>query len=63
MAQRMESVAPPGGVMLPASTAWLVDGIAPLGEPQMVEIKGADEPVLAVACIQHQPSARTCWAA
>ena len=26
MAQRMESVAPPGGVMLSASTARLVDG-------------------------------------
>ena len=47
MAQRMESVAPPGGVMLSASTARLVDGVAALGEPQMVEIKGADEPVLA----------------
>jgi hypothetical protein len=42
----MESVAPPGGVILP-TTAWLVDGVAPLGEPQMVEIKGTDEPVLA----------------
>ena len=47
MAQRMESVAPPGGVMLSASTARLVDRVAALGEPQMVEIKGADEPVLA----------------
>ena len=47
MAQRMESIAPPGGVMLSASTARLVDGVAALGEPQMVEIKGADEPVLA----------------
>ena len=28
MAQRMESVAPPGGVMLSASTARLVDGTA-----------------------------------
>ena len=33
MAQRMESVAPPGGVMLSASTARLVDGMAALGEP------------------------------
>jgi class 3 adenylate cyclase len=33
MAQRMESVAPPGGVMLSASTARLVDGAAVLGEP------------------------------
>src|SRR5262245_39269537 len=47
MAQRMESVAPPGGVMLSASTARLVDGAAALGEPEMVRIKGADEPVRA----------------
>ena len=45
MAQRMESVAPPGGVMLSASTARLVDGVATLGEPELVQIKGADEPV------------------
>ena len=36
MAQRMESVAPPGGVMLSASTARLVDGAAALGGPEMV---------------------------
>ena len=47
MAQRMESVAPPGGVMLSASTARLVEGAAALGEPEMVRIKGADEPVAA----------------
>jgi predicted ATPase len=47
MAQRMESVASPGGVMLSASTARLVDGSAALGEPEMVQIKGADEPVAA----------------
>ena len=47
MAQRMESVAPPGGVMLSASTARLVDGAAALGEPELVQIKGADKPVLA----------------
>jgi class 3 adenylate cyclase len=45
MAQRMESVAPPGGVMLSASTARLVDGAAASSEPEMVRIKGADEPV------------------
>jgi adenylate cyclase len=45
MAQRMESVAPPGGVMLSASSARLVDGAAVLGEPELVQIKGADEPV------------------
>src|SRR5271166_4776627 len=45
MAQRMESVAPPGAVMLSASTARLVDGAATLGEFEVVQIKGADEPV------------------
>ena len=47
MAQRMESVAPPGGVMLSASTARLVEGTAALGEPELVQIKGADKPVAA----------------
>ena len=47
MAQRMESVAPPGGVMLSASTARLVEGAATLGEPELVQIKGADKPVAA----------------
>ena len=45
MAQRMESVAPPGGVMLSASTARLVEGAATIGEPELVQIKGADAPV------------------
>ena len=45
MAQRMEGAAPPGGVMLSASTARLVDGAAALGEPEVVQIKGADKPV------------------
>ena len=45
MAQRMESVAPRGGVMLSASTARLVEGVAILGEPEMVQIKGAEEAV------------------
>ena len=48
MAQRMESVAPPGGAMLSTSTARLVDGAATLGEPELFQIKGADEP--AAAC-------------
>jgi adenylate cyclase len=47
MAQRMEAVAPPGGVMLSASTARLVDRAAALGEPEAVRIKGADDPVVA----------------
>ena len=45
MAQRMESVAPPGGVMLSASTARLVEGAATLGDAELVQIKGADAPV------------------
>jgi len=45
MAQRMESVAPPGGVMLSASTARLVEGAAALTEPELVQIKGVDVPV------------------
>jgi class 3 adenylate cyclase len=45
MAQRMESVAPPGGVMLSASTARLVEGAATLGDSELVQIKGADVPV------------------
>ena len=45
MAQRMESVAPPGGVMLSSSTARLVEGLAELGEPESVQIKGAEERV------------------
>src|ERR1700755_866650 len=47
MAQRMESVAPAGGVMLSASTARLADGAATFGEPELVQIKGTAEPVRA----------------
>ncbi|HUO39941.1 MAG TPA: AAA family ATPase [Mycobacterium sp.] len=47
MAQRMESAAPPGGVILSASTARLVEGAAALGEPDLVQIKGVEEPVAA----------------
>jgi adenylate cyclase len=47
MAQRMESLAPPGGVMLSESTARLVADVAVLGEPEGVHIKGADEVVQA----------------
>jgi class 3 adenylate cyclase len=45
MAQRMESVAPPGGAMLSESTARLVEHLVVLAEPEWVRIKGADEPV------------------
>jgi class 3 adenylate cyclase/DNA polymerase III delta prime subunit len=47
MAQRMESVASPGGVTLSESTARLVEGVTELGEPETVHIKGVDAPVLA----------------
>ena len=47
MAQRMESVAPPGAVMLSESTARLVEHTVMLAEPEWVHIKGADEPVRA----------------
>jgi adenylate cyclase len=46
-AQRMESVAPAGGVMLSESTARLVAGAVTLGEPEPVQIKGAMAPVIA----------------
>jgi class 3 adenylate cyclase len=46
-AQRMESVAPAGGVMLSESTAQLVEDSVVLAEPQWVRIKGSDHPVRA----------------
>ena len=45
MAQRMESAAPEGGVMLGESTVRLVEHTAVLGEPQVVDVKGSDNPV------------------
>jgi adenylate cyclase len=42
MAQRMESVAPPGGVMLSESTARLAARAIELAEREMVHIKGAE---------------------
>ena len=45
MAQRMESAAPPGGVMVSESTAVLVEHRVLLGAPEWVRIKGADDPV------------------
>ena len=44
-AQRMESVAPPGAVMVSEATAHLVDHLVMLGEPEWVRIKGTDEAV------------------
>ncbi|OBK74075.1 adenylate/guanylate cyclase domain-containing protein [Mycobacterium sp. 1274761.0] len=47
MAQRMEAAAPAGGVMLSESTARLVEDFAVLGEPDKVQIKGSEAPVVA----------------
>ncbi len=61
MAQRMESVASPGGVMLSASTARLVEGTAALSERELVRIKGAGEPVPAhrlVGMAEHRQPVR-----
>ena len=45
MAQRMESVAPPGGVMLSDSTARLVEHTTLLADAEEVHFKGSDGPV------------------
>ena len=45
LAQRMESVAPPGGVLLTESTARLVEHTTVLGAPEWVYVKGAEEPL------------------
>ena len=62
MAQRMESVAPPGGVMLSESTARLVENAVLLGEDELHRIKGADSPVRArqlLAIEEHQARHRS----
>ena len=60
MAQRMQSAAPPGGVLLSASTTRLVAGAAVLGEPELVRIKAADRPVSAqrLLGVDAQPAGR-----
>ncbi len=62
MAQRMESIAPPGGVMLSESTARLVENAVLLGEDELHRIKGAENPVRArqlLAIEEHQPRHRS----
>src|SRR5262249_30587756 len=54
-AQRMESTAPPGAVMLSESTARLVEHTVRLAEPEWVRIKGADEPVCARRLVAISP--------
>jgi class 3 adenylate cyclase len=58
MAQRVESVAPPGGVMLSESTARLVEDAMVLAEPEMMRIKGADDPVPARRLLGVAPHRR-----
>jgi len=53
MAQRMESVAPPSGVMLSEATARLVEHLAVLSDPEWVHIKGSDEPVSARRLVER----------
>src|SRR5882757_5751418 len=60
-AQRMESVAPPGGVMLSESTAQLVEHAVMLGEPEWVRIKGRDEPVRARRLVAISPRDGQIW--
>ncbi len=55
-AQRMESAAPPGGVLLSESTARLVEHSVTLSEPEWVRIKGSDEPVAARRLMGIRPS-------
>ncbi|MBS1691616.1 MAG: AAA family ATPase [Actinobacteria bacterium] len=47
MAQRMQAVAPPGGILLSESTAQLVEHRATLAEPEWVHVKGSDAPLRA----------------
>lgn len=58
LAQRMESVAPPNGVMLSESTARLVEHVAVLGEPELVHIKGAAERVAVRRLLVVSPERR-----
>ncbi|HEX3287592.1 MAG TPA: adenylate/guanylate cyclase domain-containing protein [Mycobacterium sp.] len=54
-AQRMESAATPGGVMLSESTARLVEHTATVAEPDWVRVKGSDEPVPAYRLVATGP--------
>jgi adenylate cyclase len=61
IAQRMQSVASPGGVVLSESTARLVEDAAVLAEPDLVRIKGADDPLPVRRLLgigEHQPRLR-----
>ncbi|MUL81317.1 MULTISPECIES: AAA family ATPase [unclassified Mycolicibacterium] len=55
MAQRIESVARPGEVMLSESTARLVEHLAVLAEPEWVKVKGSDTPLRAYRLLGIEP--------
>lgn len=55
LAQRMESAASAGGVLVSESTARLVEGRAVLSEPEWVAIKGSDETVPARRLVAIAP--------
>jgi class 3 adenylate cyclase len=55
MAQRMESVAPPGGVMISESTARLIEHTAAFCASELVYIKGGDAPVSARRLLRIAP--------
>jgi adenylate cyclase len=61
MAQRMESVAPPDGVMLSDSTARLAGNAVVLSEPEPVHIKGGNTVIARrlLAVGEHQPHRRS----
>ncbi|MCW2516800.1 MAG: hypothetical protein JWR11_5842 [Mycobacterium sp.] len=55
MAQRMESVAAPGGVMISESTARLVEDVVDLSEPEFLFVKGRARPVSVRRLLQIRP--------
>jgi class 3 adenylate cyclase len=55
MAQRMESVAPPGGVMISESTARLVEDAVDLSEPEAVTVKGMTRAIPARRLLRIKP--------
>jgi class 3 adenylate cyclase len=55
MAQRMESVAPPGGVMITESTARLVEDVVELSEPEAVTVKGRTSAVMTRRLLRIKP--------
>ena len=57
-AARLQTAAPPGGVLIGGSAALAVAGVADLGEQQLLELKGKAEPVAArlVTGVRPEPS-------